>query len=66
LYPGHAYTVQPHPEFRRNYVDSLIQHRAPGVVPAELIEDAKTKLEMPLDSGDVGAQFARFFKEKRL
>ena len=66
LYPGHAYTVQPHPEFRRNYVDSLIEHRAPGVVPAELIEDAKTKLEMPLDSGDVGAQFARFFKEKRL
>ena len=66
LYPRHAYTVQPHPEFRRNYVASLIEHRAPGVVPPELIEDAKGKLEMPLDSADLGAQFARFFKEKRL
>ena len=66
LYPGRAYTVQPHPEFRRNYVDSLIQHRAPGVVPQPLIEDAASKLEMPLDSADLGAQFARFFKEGRI
>ncbi|MDO6583937.1 type 1 glutamine amidotransferase [Salipiger sp. 1_MG-2023] len=65
-YPGHAYTVQPHPEFRRDFAQALIVHRAPGVVPPALVDEATAKLDMPLDSAEIGAQFATFFKEKRL
>lgn len=65
LYPGHAYTVQPHPEFQRDFVAGLIEHRAANVPPA-LVESAASKLDLPLDSGDLGAQFALFFKEKRI
>ncbi|MCR8549853.1 type 1 glutamine amidotransferase [Salipiger sp. P9] len=66
LYPGHAYTVQPHPEFGDDFVKGLITHRAPGVVPQPLLEDATAKLATPLDSADLGAQFVRFFKEGRI
>ncbi|GGG62527.1 glutamine amidotransferase [Salipiger pallidus] len=65
LYPGHAYTVQPHPEFMADYVEQLIRHRS-GAVPPPLVERASGMLEQPLDSAEIGAQFARFFKEGRI
>ncbi|APZ51726.1 type 1 glutamine amidotransferase [Salipiger abyssi] len=66
LYPGHAYTVQPHPEFDAAFVQGLIDHRGPGVVPQEQLDAAAEKLPLQLDSPDLGAQFARFFKEGRI
>ncbi|MBV2360423.1 type 1 glutamine amidotransferase [Thalassococcus sp. CAU 1522] len=66
VYPGKAYTVQPHPEFDDTFIAGLIETRAPGVVPQDQLEAATKRLGEPLDSAGFGAQFARFFRERRL
>lgn len=63
LYPGKAYTVQPHPEFSDLFTQGLIETRAPGVVPDELQDAAKERMGTPLSSQDLADQFARFFRE---
>jgi len=66
LYPGKAYTVQPHPEFSDSYAQALIETRGPGIVPAPVLADAATLLGTPLDSDTVFAEFARFFRQRSL
>lgn len=66
LYPGRAFTVQPHPEFGHDVVRGLLQTRAKGVVPDDLIAQATDALEKPVDQGRLADQFERFLKEKRL
>ncbi|WP_136442813.1 type 1 glutamine amidotransferase [Pacificoceanicola onchidii] len=66
LYPGKAYSVQPHPEFGDGFVGKLIETRGKGVVPDEILEGAASRLGGPLDRGDIGQQFARFFKTRGL
>ena len=56
-------SVQPHPEFNPDDVDLLLDARAPGVVPPNLIESAKAKQGQSLANDEVGDQIARFFKE---
>ncbi|MDX5383357.1 MAG: type 1 glutamine amidotransferase [Rhodobacterales bacterium] len=55
-------TIQPHPEFGRPFIEGLITHRAPGVVPAEQIADARDRLDVPLDSTRFADRMAAFFK----
>lgn len=55
-------TIQPHPEFGRPFIEGLITHRAPGVVPADQIADARDRLDMPLDSIRFADRMAAFFK----
>lgn len=62
-YKGRAMSVQPHPEFNPDDVDLLLDARAPGVVPPNLIESAKAKQGQSLANAEVGDQIARFFKE---
>jgi GMP synthase (glutamine-hydrolysing) len=66
LYPGRAYTVQPHPEFTAGFTKGLLQTRGRGVVPDALLDAAEIAVNQPLDSADVARQFARFFRERRL
>jgi GMP synthase (glutamine-hydrolysing) len=66
LWPGRVYTVQPHPEFGPDFVGGLIAHRGPGVVPETRLAEARARLHAPLESADLGAQFARFFRERRI
>ncbi|SDG78867.1 type 1 glutamine amidotransferase [Alloyangia pacifica] len=66
LYPGHAYTVQPHPEFNDDFTRALIETRGPGVVPQERLDAAGKALGTPLDQRAVADQFAHFFKQKAL
>lgn len=66
LYPGHAYTVQPHPEFDRAFTRGLIDKRGPGVVPEPLLRQAEAGLDAPLDSGVLIADLAHFLKHRRL
>ena len=63
LYPGRAYSVQPHPEFDPSIVDRLLTHRAPGLVPDDRIAKAKTHVEEPDSNADMAARIAAFFKE---
>ncbi len=55
-------TIQPHPEFGRPFIEGLITHRAPGVVPADQIADARDRLDVPLDSTRFADRMAAFFK----
>ncbi len=66
LYPGKAYTVQPHPEFDDTFIHGLLETRGPGVVPDPLLKEASAKMGGPLDRADLGLQFARFFRERSI
>ena len=62
-YKGRAMSVQPHPEFTTEEVDLLLDARAPGLVPSDLINAAKTGQGRDLANSEVGDRVARFFKE---
>ena len=66
LYPGKAYTVQPHPEIRDGYAQGLLDLRAPGLVPQDRIDTARAALGTALDSDTMAAQFATFFRTRAL
>ncbi len=66
LYPGHAYTVQPHPEFDPAFTAGLIAKRGPGVVPQPLLQQAEAGLDTPLDSAEMIDDLIFFLKHKRL
>lgn len=66
LYPGHAYTVQPHPEFDPDFTGGLIEKRGPGVVPDPLLRAARADLDRPLDSAEMIDDLIHFLKHKRL
>ncbi len=55
-------TVQAHPEFSPAMLDGLITHRAPGVVPADQLAEAKTRMDRPVDSTRFAGRMADFFK----
>ncbi|MCK0149032.1 type 1 glutamine amidotransferase [Marivita sp. S6314] len=66
LYPGKAYTVQPHPEYADDFIQGLIDTRGKGLVPEDLMQDATARMGQPLDSAKMAQQFTRFFHEGRL
>ena len=61
LYDDRMFTVQPHPEFRKEFVEGLIKYRGPGLVPDEILADATRKLDTKLDSPTMADRIARFF-----
>ncbi|MBO9465037.1 type 1 glutamine amidotransferase [Tropicibacter sp. R15_0] len=66
LYPGKAYSVQPHPEFSDAYTQALIDTRGPGLVPQDILDGAAKRLGAPLSQAKLAAQFALFFREGRI
>lgn len=62
VYGDRAYTVQAHPEFDDGFVDGLIEHRARGVVPAELLDAARARMGRPLQSRSIADRIETFFK----
>jgi GMP synthase (glutamine-hydrolysing) len=66
LYPGKIYSVQAHPEFTDKVAALLIENRGKGVVPDDRLTSALEALGTPLDSAGISAQFARFFRERRI
>ena len=65
LYDDRALTVQAHPEFRPEFVDGLMKTRGKGLVPDEVMAEAATKLDAPLQDKTMAAQIAAFFKAPR-
>ena len=63
LYDNRIYTIQPHPEFTSRMIGQLLETRAKGVVPDPIIDDAKTKLDAPIDSDKIAIRVAEFFKQ---
>ena len=64
LYDDRILSFQPHPEFKHEFVDGLIQTRGKGVVPQDQLDAATELLDQPLDTDDVADQMAAFFKRK--
>jgi GMP synthase-like glutamine amidotransferase len=61
LYDDRMFTVQAHPEFRSDFVDGLLRVRAPGLVPADKIADARAHLDRPLTDQSMADRIAAFF-----
>lgn len=69
-YAGLAYgdlgwSVQPHPEFKDDFIRGLIRTRAVGVVPQAQLEAAEAALGQRLDSPAMGDRIAAFLKRAR-
>ena len=65
IYNDRAFTVQPHPEFRPEFVGGLARTRGRGVVPDALLARATDRLSVPLDNARIAGQIAAFFKQPR-
>jgi len=61
LYDDRMFTVQPHPEFRKEFVEGLIKFRGPGLVPAQVLADATGRIDTPTDSPSMADRIAQFF-----
>ncbi|MCX7286164.1 MAG: type 1 glutamine amidotransferase [Rhodobacterales bacterium] len=61
LYDDRMFTVQPHPEFRREFIEGLIRFRGPGLVPDPILKAATDRLDTPLDSLSMADRIAQFF-----
>ncbi|WGW03396.1 type 1 glutamine amidotransferase [Tropicibacter oceani] len=66
VYPGKAYSLQPHPEYGDDFIQGLIETRGRGVVPDDQLDAAMARMGTPLNSADIARQFARFFRERSL
>jgi GMP synthase-like glutamine amidotransferase len=65
LYDDRTLTVQAHPEFRPEFVDGLMRTRGPGLVPDDLMANARARLDDPIQDRSMAAQIAAFFKQPR-
>ncbi|AUH34111.1 type 1 glutamine amidotransferase [Paracoccus tegillarcae] len=65
IYSDRAYSVQAHPEFDDAFVQGLIDHRAKGKVPPELLDAAKARMGQSNDSPLLAEQIEAFFKQPR-
>lgn len=65
VYDDRAFTVQAHPEFPDAFIQGLIDHRAKGVVPQPLLDDARDRMGGPRQSSTIADRIESFFKAPR-
>lgn len=63
IYPGRAFTVQAHPEFRDDFVSGLIETRGRALVPAPLLDAAQARMGGKRDSDLMADRIAAFFRD---
>ncbi|MEL6464036.1 MAG: type 1 glutamine amidotransferase [Pseudomonadota bacterium] len=63
VYGDRIWTIQPHPEFGSDMIEALAIHRAPGVVPKDLIEQARAQLDAPTERHKIADEMATFLKQ---
>ena len=61
LYDDRMFTVQPHPEFRNDFLRGLIDKRGRGLVPDALLDAATARLDTQPDSPAMADRIASFF-----
>lgn len=61
LYDDRMFTVQPHPEFNRDFVQGLIEKRGRGLVPDATLDRATAQLDRPLNRAPMADRIAEFF-----
>jgi GMP synthase (glutamine-hydrolysing) len=62
-YGDNVITVQPHPEFGDEFIDGLLEYRAKGVVPDNLISNAKSQIGKPKQPELIADMFAQIFNQ---
>ncbi|MEL6520390.1 MAG: type 1 glutamine amidotransferase [Pseudomonadota bacterium] len=65
LYGKQAFTLQPHPEMNEAFVEGLIEHRAPGVVPEDRLAYARAHLGGDTNAAQIADDIAAFFRLDR-
>ncbi|MCB1366994.1 MAG: type 1 glutamine amidotransferase [Rhodobacteraceae bacterium] len=65
-YGDKALTVQPHPEYGRDFIAGLIEKRGRGVVPDALLDDATARLDTDITRTWMVDRMVRFFKQPRV
>jgi len=65
-YGDNILTIQPHPEFTAPVISELLEHRAKGVVPAELIASATDNLSKPVDNASMAQKMAAVLKGEKI
>ncbi len=63
LYDNRILTIQPHPEFTTDILETIIRLRGKGAVPDPLLERAINTLDAETDSQNFGDRMATFFKK---
>ena len=64
-YSNHILTFQPHPEFDASFINGLIDHRGQGVVPDELLNSAKSRLQEQAAQPEIADKIARHFQQEK-
>lgn len=64
LYGDRILTVQPHPEFTARMIEALLEYRAPGVLPQQMIEDIAAKTDAATHDREMAERMANLFKRK--
>lgn len=65
IYGDRAFSVQPHPEFDDAFVQGLMDTRAKGIVPQELLDRAASRMGEARDSELLADRIEAFFKQSR-
>lgn len=65
LYDDRMFSVQPHPEFRKEFMEGLIQVRGPGLVPQPVLDAATERIDTPLDAAKMADRIAAFFLNRQ-
>ena len=64
-YGDHILTFQPHPEFDASFTKGLIDHRGQGVVPDDLLNSAKSRLQEQAAQPEMAERIARHFQQEK-
>jgi GMP synthase-like glutamine amidotransferase len=66
IYGDRAFTVQAHPEFDDAFVQGLMDTRARGVVPQDLLDRAAARMGQARDASGIADRIEAFFKQPRV
>ena len=59
-------TFQGHPEYGHKFIDRLIDTRGKGVVPNDLLEQARLKMQQSLSQNKIAEKIAKFLEANKL
>ena len=66
VYGDRAFTMQPHPEFRKPMMDALVDYRAKGLIPNQQIALATQGMDAANDDEKMADMIAKFFKTREV
>ena len=65
VYGDRVFSLQAHPEFDDDFIRGLIEHRARGLVPDDLLGDAVARMGGCTDARELADRIEAFFRQPR-